>query len=364
MTAYTCLGAALWDWEPWTELSLPARVLWLALYTSAEAKRHVPGLWQGGIPSMADAARMQADDVVAALDELLVHEMVEYDQKSRVLRLCILPDAGEYPANGNVIRGWWTKFKTVPACSVRDAHVRTVAWILEVGASQRDAKVSHHHKQAWEETFGRVVVPAPRRRGVRRLADTDTSTAVQPSLFTYKSLPVASEANGSGNRSGNGFEIPWVEPPVDNYGSLRQLNKINIRETVPETVGDRKRKRYLGSSPEREIEGGHETRTNLELVPDYTVDDVLEVMRSGPWDPCFEKTHQDALSERIESWRSSHVTLDDFRVLAQYNAVFGKTMSARSLAALDVKASAIHARASLASRDERLAMLAEFQGKV
>ena len=67
MSAFTRLGASLWDWEPWTDLRAQTRILWLALYTSAEAKRHVPGLWQGGIPTMADAARMPPDDVIAAL---------------------------------------------------------------------------------------------------------------------------------------------------------------------------------------------------------------------------------------------------------------------------------------------------------
>ena len=124
MTAFTRLGSSLWDWEPWTDLAPLPRVLWLALYTSAEAKRHVPGLWHGGIPSMADAARLPPDDVIDALDKLLQRELVEYDAKLRVLRLCELPDAGEYPSNGKVILGWWTKFRTVPQCPVHDSHVK------------------------------------------------------------------------------------------------------------------------------------------------------------------------------------------------------------------------------------------------
>ena len=184
MSAFTRLGASLWDWEPWTDLRAQTRILWLALYTSAEAKRHVPGLWQGGIPTMADAARMPPDDVIAALDQLLERELVEYDQKLRVLRLCGLPDAGEYPSNGKVILGWWTKFNTVPPCPVRDAHVRTIAWIIDNG-SRRAGTATDNHKEAWSQTFGTITIPPPRRRGIRRLADSlwDTGTQVQPSLW-------------------------------------------------------------------------------------------------------------------------------------------------------------------------------------
>src|SRR4029079_3664356 len=153
MTAFTRLGSSIWDWEPWTELGTCARVLWLALFTSAEAKRHVPGLWQGGIPMMADAAHMSADDVRLALDQLLERETVEFDARSRVLRLCHLPDAGEFPSNGKVILGWWTRFKTVPACPVRDAHVRTLQWILDTGAERRGTPLTPDHANAWRTTF-------------------------------------------------------------------------------------------------------------------------------------------------------------------------------------------------------------------
>src|SRR5882724_5806912 len=95
LSAFTRLGSALWNWEPWVTRTEITRLFWLALYTSGEAKRHVPGLWQGGFPSMADAARISPDKVIDALDELLDHEMVEYDPKTRVLRLCMLPDPGE-----------------------------------------------------------------------------------------------------------------------------------------------------------------------------------------------------------------------------------------------------------------------------
>ncbi len=126
MSGFTRLGTAIWDWEPFIDLDNNTRVLWLALYTSATAKRNVPGLWHGSVASMADAARMQADDTIQSLDKLIDRELAEFDTKLRVLRLTSLPDCGESPTNGKTIHGWWNKFTVMtPACAIRDAHVPT-----------------------------------------------------------------------------------------------------------------------------------------------------------------------------------------------------------------------------------------------
>ncbi len=363
MSAFTRLGSALWDWEPWTNRTPSTRLLWLALYTSGEAKRHVPGLWQGGLPSMADAARMTPDGVINSLDELLEHELVEYDPKTRVLRLCELPDPGEYPSNGKVIRGWWTKFQTVPDCAVRDAHVRTLQWILHEGAKRSGKKVTPDHMEAWGATFSMITVPAPRRRGVRRLADSDTSNAVQPSLFPSQASPLL---------LGNGIEATLarsypqdVAQAVDNSASLRQTNKISGPETVSDTnripdPGSRIPESFF-SSPDSPITM-HSAKPVLSLV--YTVEDVFAVLRTGRWDPMFEDSHHEAIGSRLALWASGGTTLADFRVLAEYSAVFGKAMNARWLASSDlatIQQNVAHARSELHNRRERLAMLAEYK---
>lgn len=369
MTAFTRVGSSLWDWEPFTNLSNDGRVLWLALYTSGEAKRHVPGLWQGGIASMADAARMERDPVVSALDECLVTGMVEYDQKARVLRLCQLPDAGEYPSNGNILRSWWRRFKTVPDCPVRDAHVRTIRWLLDEGAKQAGKSVTPDHLAAWQETFGQIAIPENRRRGVRRLADSDTSTQAQPSLFAPMGEPPAAVMPVSSFLEAipsTGYP-QVVTSPVDNSAALHQINKIRYSETVPGTVSQTVGIQDLGSRnpdlvllPERGMGGGHDSgNPQLSVVPSYTVGDVLDVLRTGRWDPCFDKTHQDALSARIEQGRLS-VGLDDYRALAEHSRVFGRVWDARRLAEADVKASAAQCRIRLNERSAKLAMLGEY----
>ncbi len=369
MTAFTRLGSAIWDWEPFTNLSSDARVLWLALFTSGEAKRNVPGLWQGGIASMVDAARMERDPVVRALDDLLCDGMVEYDQKARVARLCQLPDAGEYPHNGNVVRSWWRRFKTVPECLVRDAHVRTIRWLMEEGAKQKGETLTPNHLAAWEATFGRITIPEPRRRGVRRLADSDTSTQIQPSLFPSGALPSEILPPAMSTALLPDRDSTYAEVhAVDNSASLRQMNKIRYSETVSQTVSQTVGIQDLGSRspdllliPERGMGGGHDSgKPALAVVQAYDTAEVMAVLRTGVWDPMFDETHQEALSARVEQSRRLHVTLDDWRVLAKHSALFRRTWDARRLAETDIGASAAHARRQIQEREAKLSMLTEF----
>lgn len=360
MTAFTRLGSFIWDWEPWTNLAAAPRVLWLALYTSAWAKRNVPGLWHGGIPSMAEAARMNPDEVVIALDALLDGDLVEYDVKFRVLRLCELPDPGECPSNGKVILGWWTKFKTVPACPVRDSHVRVLAWICDEGSKQRGREFTPNHKEAWDSTFGTIIVPSPRRRGVRRLADSDTSTQVQPSLF--------SQASGSGN--GIALQDDCGSPQshaqaVDNSAALHQPNRIRAPETVSDTISDTNRipdpgsripDLLISSSGEGE---GRGTRPVLTLVPPYTVHDVIREMAQGNWDPSFDKSHQEALSAMIPAWVAARVTPDDLARLREYSVISGTRLSLRWLLGCDITMEVTRARRVVDWRDERARAMAD-----
>jgi hypothetical protein len=356
MTAFTRLGSSLWDWEPWTNLAPLPRILWLALYTSGEAKRHVPGLWQGGIPSMADASRLAPDAVIDALDKLLERELVEYDAKYRVLRLCELPDAGEYPSNGKVILGWWTKFRTVPACPVRDSHVRTLAWICDEGAKRSGKPFSPHHKTSWDETFATIVVPQPRRRGIRRLADSDTGTQVQPSLFSSPGKP-----SGNGIAPQGDADSPQVSyPAVDNSAALHQPKEISGPETVSDTVSDTNRIPDPGSRIPEDLSSSGEgergrggARPVLSLVPPYTAAEVIREMAQGLWDPAFDRSHQNALSAMISVWGQQCITLADFAVLREYSALSGQRMSARWLVGCDIAAEISKARRTIDWRDER-----------
>lgn len=244
MSSYTRVSSAWWHWEELVDCDPTTRLLWLGLYSTGEAKRIVPGLWHGGISTMAEASRLPADEVIRCLDKLLERDLAEYDPKLRVLRLTQLPDPGESPTNGNTIRGWWNKFKSVPACQVRDAHVTTLRWIMDEWARENGKAISADHESAWAETFGnpaKVQVPPPRKRGVRRLMESDTSNARQPSLFG-SSVTLSDKPYPQGE-----------DKSVDNSDSLHQPKEIRDSETLSkgfrkEQDQDQDREKDLGSS--------------------------------------------------------------------------------------------------------------------
>jgi len=221
---FTRVGAGLGCWDAWKMLDDHARVLWITLYTNPNLKR-MPGLCCGSIQSITEWSFQTSDVALGAFDSLLEKELIEYDPKNRVLRLTELPDAGEWPFNGSVLRSWWKWFRIVPECDVRDAHVATLWWLIERGAAESESgQISKQHREIWAETFGKVKIPARRRRGIRRLIDSDTGTAVQPSLFS--SVPAPSE-----------HSAPSSDEPrsVDNSASSSKPKEISAPSTVPDT---------------------------------------------------------------------------------------------------------------------------------
>lgn len=293
MSSYTRLGSVIWTWPRWTALEDHGRMLYLALYTTAEAKRIVPGLFHGSITGMADAAAMPVDRTKYALDHLLEHELVEFDWDRRVTRLTELPDSGESPANGNVIRGWYKRFKDVPKCAVRDAHVTTLLWLMEEWAREHDKpSIGKAHIEAWNETFAHVAIPVSRRRGRQRLLDADTSTPTQPGLFD----PPPSGASASDTVP----ETVVHDSRSDRSADSDRSNKIRDSETVREPSG-------LGSgsgSGSRSLSeegdpGEPDRRPTLVLVPpvqpyDTTLVQLAEAT-NGRYQPVAREGLHDAL---------------------------------------------------------------------
>ncbi len=171
MSRYTNLGTGLWSWKPWLDLEHShddvrgrcARLFWIALYTAREAKL-VPGIFVGSVTTMAESAHVPVDDARLYLDRLLEHELVQVDLRQRVLRLTMLPDPGESPANGKAIRGWWNRFQTIPSCDVRDAHVEVLHWIMQEWSRANAKPLSADHVTAWSETFARLPMKTFRRK--------------------------------------------------------------------------------------------------------------------------------------------------------------------------------------------------------
>ena len=145
---HTRISPVLWDWPRFTSLGPTARLLWLALYTSAHAKLHPPGLFKGGIAVMADSARLSAVDTQEALRELLDQDLVAYDDQCRLVAFRELPDRGERPNNGKVLKGFWNRFLSLPDCSVRNEWVELLAWLCQ--------PMPNGMREVWTVTFATI----------------------------------------------------------------------------------------------------------------------------------------------------------------------------------------------------------------
>ena len=271
MSLYTKLGANLWAWEPFRRLERShddvtgrcTKLFWLALYTTPEAKRLVPGLFGGSISTMADAAGIHVDDARVYLDRLLEDDLVDIDVERRVLRLTMLPDCGESPTNGNTIRGWWRKFQSVPECPVRDAHVAVLRWIIDEWSRSNGKPISHDHAAAWSETFGRVAIPSPRPR-VRK--------HVQTTFFAApSSLPKSSPSDSLS------VDEPETAGSLHSGADLRKNKDIetNGRSFRKERDQDPDKDQDLGSPEEGGSGGG---RPLLSVVPAVGIDDLITAL--------------------------------------------------------------------------------------
>jgi hypothetical protein len=317
---YTRLGSRLWNWEPFTDLDPLARILWLALYTSTEAKRVLPGLFHGSINAMSDAAKLQPEDTRRALDMLLESKLVEYDQKNRVLRFTKLPDAGEYPSNPSIMKAWWKRFQDLPMCEVRDAHVPVLRWILERGAAEAEKNLTKRptpaHEQQWSTTFGTVQVPAPRRRGLRRLLDDDTSTPDQPSLFGRGPDVILPTIPSSGSDSVT-YENPGSErvPPPSGEGERVGVGSFfssgSACPMAPEPPGD------------RDLEAP--TRPHLALVPGPQpygwVLDQLAAASNGRYQPAVRDGLHAALHATMRDLSAAQVGPEQIAVVARWRGL-------------------------------------------
>lgn len=287
---FTMLGNEVFTWERLLPVKIVARYFWIALYTSV--RRVLPGLWVGGLPTLGDAAKMQPDDVIVALDNLLEHELVEYDRKREVLRLTEFPDRTYRPDNGRAIKGLYNRFRCVPDCDIRNAHVETLKWLLD----DPTRPVKDDHARAWSETFGLVTVPPPRKRGVRRLLDSDTSNPFQVSLFASPSEKV-------------------IHPPKPDTHTDTHRSKIyDLRSSSSD----------LGESKPR--------ANTLALVPlpedlPFSVPEMLEAVAAesagrfaaGPVDERLA----DALCATIRACASAEVGVADLRVVGRWLAQGG-----------------------------------------
>jgi len=258
---FTRVGVNLWHCPWFVELEDREQVLWLVLYSSAAAKRSVPGLWHGGIGTIADACPHWASSkVLSSLDVLIDRELAQFDRNYSVLRLTRFPDGGERAHNALALAGWWNRFRLVPQCRVRDAHVASLRWLLDQG------EVGEKMCEVWRQTFATISESSSSSGAARssRLTDSDTSTGAQPSLFGSVNLP--SEG---------------IQEVTDTRGGTKHPSRMDAPSTGSGSGSG------LGSgsgsgSPDGVVVGSVGAGQGLQLVvPEYTAEEFLSELARG-----------------------------------------------------------------------------------
>ena len=315
---FTRVGALLWEWEPFMSLNNDGRILWLALFTSPTAKRQIPGLWHGSLQVMSDSSRMPLQDTWAALDTMLVRGIVEFDESHRVLRLCELPDAGEWPSGPFMLKTWWNRFQMIPACAVRDAHVTTLRWLLDRGAleaalnpdnKRHSGRPSPKHEECWQDTFAKVQIPVPRHRGKRRMDEMEPGVFAQPGLF---------DAN-RGATPGSDLD-PHLSKEIEDQGGCHPRGTGE-----GEGVGEGVSSLLLGEESRSGASGGGDlVRPHLALVPPvHPYDDLLAGIAeatNGRYQPVARQGLHEALCRTKAALDANGVGGRDLAVVGQWIA--------------------------------------------
>lgn len=315
-TTHTKVGGDVFNWERLRPLDVPARYFWMGLYISH--RRTIIGLWNAGIPTLADVAKMQPDDTVVALEALLKHDLVEYDRNKDVLRLTELPDRCERPQNPSHLQSLWTRYRGVPNCPVKYAHVRLLEWLITDPVEVTKPSMV----EQWEKTFGTIPVPAPRKRGVRSLIESDTSTLVQPSLFQ---LPASSVSHLTKQDTVSDTVSP--HPLIYDQGSrISDLLLTDGHATDP-SIAIRESKGCADAHDEGEIPPPARRTLGLVPLPDdlpFSIAEMLSAIAAESGgrfvaEP-FDQRLSDALCATIRACASAQVTLTDLRAVGRHLA--------------------------------------------
>lgn len=342
MIPFTKISTALWSWKPWLRLEhdpddlvgRSARLFWLAIYTCPETKRSIPGLLNVSVTGLAEMAGFSQRAAYDCFDRLLDHDLVEYDQAHRVVRMTMFPDGCEAPTNGNTIRAWWRRFLSIPQCEIRDAHVATIRETMEQWSREAGKPVSPDHAKAWADTFASVHVPPARKRGVSRLlGDSDTGTAVQPSLFPKPRQTRYLEARkgsqeglepSSGASSADSAERLSVERASQQLDPKTVLNDPNpgrVRGRVLEPTGSGEGEGSSSLSPEEGGSGG-EVRFLTVLDGGFDHQDLWAMLRDARADYPREVSpaQLSSLAQAIDALPAAKRTPAVLAVLREYIA--------------------------------------------
>lgn len=239
--AYTRITTALFDWAPYVNASPVARCLWLGLYASPEAKRMLPGLFHGGLAIMAEASRLSAQQTDDALRELEDRGAVVADRQRRLTLFCGLPDRGERPANGSVLKMFWRRWLDMPEGRLRRSWVDLLAWLCH--------PLTQDHQTVWSLTFDSLPLETENAGGNSPHPDTKKQTSLFPHISdtvcgtvsdTVSDTPQV-EVRGNSREGGVGGEVTPCPTPCADAVEVASYLASAIRSHTPSFEAGRRK---------------------------------------------------------------------------------------------------------------------------
>lgn len=201
---YTGISSQLSRWKPLRRVKPAARWLWISLYTSREALAALPGLFPGTLYTISDAAGLDSLNEASNLMEQLVEaKLSQWDVENELIRLTELPDHLARAHTDHAIKGWWSRFRNIPQCALRDSHIPTLWNLIAAGT------VNDKMREMWKTTFG-TIVPPEALPSFLLPSSSDTGTAVQPSLFGDSRASMISRSKEINDLNPEGIHGPMV----------------------------------------------------------------------------------------------------------------------------------------------------------
>ena len=234
--AWTAIGTGLFTWRPYVDLATAengwqAMQLWLALYAGHTARCWLPGLWFGGVGTMAEnVTHLGYNGTLSALELLQTRKLVEFDARANVLRLTELPDRCMRADNGSILKAWWKRYSGIPECGVKNRYLDLLRWLHYPLTEMKDAT-----RQAWSLTFGslspeQISSPVDKISGL-----TDSAQRELPKqLDLYAS--VTSSHGGvhcQGKGKGKGLSDPDPEGESERGGPVEVTSAVSDAEVWP-----------------------------------------------------------------------------------------------------------------------------------
>lgn len=144
----------MWDDDRFNALDPVAKLLWAYLLTGPHTVAWVPGIVQAGTASLAEAMRCSEKAIRAALADLRKAGLVDVDEPRRIVRL---PNAPAYnpPGNPNVMRGFHRRWRALPECPAKYAHLKSVSvWESVFSAMYAETFGSESLPEAFRKPLG------------------------------------------------------------------------------------------------------------------------------------------------------------------------------------------------------------------